>query len=170
MHHTKAELARWASLLVEHDFELRHRPGHKNAVAGTLSQYPLLTPIQHGFNASSAVLIHTLPPVSMSAYPVTVLRLALYHSMPFTLTISASFRLALSLATADTDYFSSATAGPPSAPSQTEESFNRIQDTRVYQSITHALARTNPYVKLGTLYSSGRTYHVEYVNTVWSIR
>ena len=36
----KAKLARWASLLAEYDFELRHRPGNINAVPNALSRYP----------------------------------------------------------------------------------------------------------------------------------
>ena len=94
----KAKLARWASLLAEYDFELRHRPGHTNAVPDALSRHPVPDESKQENDATSASFIDTLPPVAVLAYLVAVLGLGPYQLTPFPPTTSATFKLALTLA------------------------------------------------------------------------
>ena len=126
----KAKLARWASSLAEYDFELRHRPGRSNTVPDALSRYPVPRLIQPESNASSAVFVDILPPIDVSAYLVTALGLTPYHLIPFTPTISASFKVALTLTTADPSNSSPTTVMHPSTTSQTEEPLTHLGSSR----------------------------------------
>lgn len=62
----KAKLARWATLLAEYDFELRHRPGRHNKVPDALSRYPL--PLEEHCDDNSGIHVHTLLPIDVCAY------------------------------------------------------------------------------------------------------
>lgn len=70
----KGKLARWASLLAEYDFELRHRPGHKNPVPDALSRYPQDHPSSYDITDSPIVI----PPADVSIYVTTAIGFDLY--------------------------------------------------------------------------------------------
>ena len=76
----KAKLARWASLLAEYDFELRHRPGNINAVPDALARYPLAQTFHRDSDDPNPVSVDTLLPVHASAYLVSALGLNSYQA------------------------------------------------------------------------------------------
>jgi len=123
---TQAKLARWASLLAEDDFELRHRPGHTNAVLDVLSRQPVPEETKNENDASSASFIDTLPHVAVSAYLVAVSLLCPYQLTPIPPTTSAKFMLAVTRATADPSNSSSSEDIRPSTPSLSDEPFTYL--------------------------------------------
>ena len=118
----KAKLARWASLLAEYDFELCHRPGHTNAVPDALSRYPTPNQTQHE-GVLFTTQVDILPPITVSAYLAAVLGLAPYQVTPFSPTIAATFELALTMATSDTNTVSPSNMPYPSMTSLPDAPF-----------------------------------------------
>ncbi|KAL9984580.1 hypothetical protein ACROYT_G006890 [Oculina patagonica] len=126
----KAKLARWASLLAEYDFELCHRPGHTNVVPDALSRNPVSQQPQQEDDCVSTAFIDTLPPLAVSVYLASALGLAPYQHVTLSPTILANLKLALTLATADTNNTSPTTMAGTSTSSQSDEPFVHLGSNR----------------------------------------
>ena len=126
----KAKVARLASLRAQYDLELRHRPGNTNFVSDALSRYPVPQPTLDESSTLSAVFIDLLPPADVCPYLVTAFGLSPYYLALLTSIMSATFELALALASAVTGNSSLTTVELPSKDSTTGEPLTYLGTNR----------------------------------------